>query len=272
MIMSATKNNAVNGATRLFGIIGDPIAQVKSPTVYNDMFGALQKNAVMIPLHTRPEKFDECMRGLKALANLDGILVTIPYKARVIPHVDSLLPTAARIGAVNALRRNEDGTWAGEIFDGKGFVEGLRASGGHPERLSVMLLGAGGAGSAIADAIAEAGATSITIHDPDQKKAQALAALIARTNTHCSARAGAPTVEGIDVLVNASPTGMYPDESLPADFATFSPNLFVADIVPRPDPTPLLRLARRCGCRTMDGQAMVAGQTSAILLFFGTAP
>jgi hypothetical protein len=129
----------------------------------------------MIPLHARRENFDGCMRGLKALANLDGLLVTIPYKNVVMNHIDVVLPAAKRIGAMNALRREADGTWSGDMFDGAGFLGGLRSSGLNPKGLSIMLIGAGGAGSAIADALAEAGARTITIFDRHEEKAEALA-------------------------------------------------------------------------------------------------
>src|SRR5262249_41804054 len=153
--------HAVNGATRLYGIIGDPIAQVRSPAVFTEKFRALGVNAVLVPLQAQPAAFGDCMRGLKALANLDGMLVTIPFKNSVMAYVDTVLPAARRIGAVNALRRERDGSWSGDMFDGTGFLGGLRASGVDPKGRSIMLIGAGGAGSAIADALAEAGAAAI---------------------------------------------------------------------------------------------------------------
>jgi len=267
--MSDMRPQLANGATRIYGIIGDPIAQVKSPAIFNEKFRALDKNAVMIPLHAEPDNFDKCMRGLKSLANVDGILVTLPYKNRVIAHVDHVLPAAKRIGALNALRREANGEWSGDMFDGKGFLGGIRASGLDPKGLAIMLIGAGGAGSAIADALAEAGVAEITIFDRDEDRSQSLADQIARSHPNCSARTGPPTVAAKDVLINATPTGMSAGDGLPAEFGPLVERLFVADIVPRPENTPLIRLAKRSGCKTMDGQAMVAGQADAILRFFG---
>jgi shikimate dehydrogenase len=124
--MSAPGAETIDGDTRLYGIIGDPIAQVRSPTVYNERFRRLGKNAVMIPLHATPAAFDSSMRGFKSLANVDGILVTIPFKSAAMNHVDVLLPAARRIGAMNALRREADGSWSGDMFDGRGSLAGLR--------------------------------------------------------------------------------------------------------------------------------------------------
>ncbi len=259
----------IDGGTRIFGIIGDPIAQAKSPAVFNEKFRALGTNAAMIPLHAKPSSFDACVRGLKSLANLHGLLVTLPFKTTIIPHADNVLPTAKRIGAINALRREPDGTWSGDMFDGKGCVDGLRASGLDPRGRSIMLIGAGGAGSAIADALAEAGASIVAIFDCDEGKAKGLAATIVKSHAGCRAVARPPTVEGMDVLINATPVGMASKDGLPVEFGPFSDKLFVADIVPRLDATPLIALARNSGCRTMEGRAMVTGQVDAILQFFG---
>jgi len=267
--MSEAPRQLADGATRIYAIIGDPIAQVKSPAVFNEKFRALGRNAVMIPLHVKPGHFDECMRGLKSLANLDGILVTLPYKRSVIVHVDDVLPAAKRIGAINALRREADGRWSGDMFDGKGFLGGMRASGLAPKGLAIMLIGAGGAGSAIADALAEAGAAQITIFDLDEDKSRTLADKVAQSHPACRVQSGPATVMGKDVLINATPVGMSTGDGLPVQFGPLADTLFVADIVPRPEITPLIALAKRSGCRTMGGEAMVAGQADAILRFFG---
>jgi len=258
-----------DGATRIFGIVGDPIAQVKSPAVFNEKFRTLGKNAAMIPLHATPGSFDTSMRGLKSLANLDGILVTFPYKNSVIAHVDDLLPAGKRIGAVNALRREANGRWSGDMFDGQGFLGGIRANGLDPKGLAIMLIGAGGAGSAIADALAEAGAADLTIFDRREDKSRTLAIKVTQSHPDCRVRSGPATVACKHVLINATPTGMVAGDGLPADVGPLAPGLFVADIIPRPDITPLIAFARSCGCKTMGGQAMVAGQADAILQFFG---
>ncbi|MCW5692616.1 MAG: shikimate dehydrogenase [Pseudolabrys sp.] len=259
----------VNGATRLIGIIGNPIAQAKSPAVWNARFAAAGVNAAMVPLSAAAGDFDGCMRGLKTLTNMDGIVVTLPFKNAVAEHVDLVLPAAKRTGAINAMRREAAGRWSGDIFDGQGFVGGLRASGCEPKGQRVMLLGAGGAGSAIADSLAEAGAAELTVFDKTLAKAEKLAAMINEAHPHCRAQAGAPALSGKTLLVNATPAGMKPGDGLPFAVDAIDKSLFVADIVPRPDATPLLTLARRSGCRTMSGEAMVAGQVNALFEFFG---
>ena len=173
--LNSTQQVSSDGATRLYAIIGDPIAQVRSPKVLNPRFAAAGLNAVLVPVHVRPERFDETVRGLMAIGNLDGIIATVPYKARIMPYIGNALPMAAKVGAANALRREPDGSWSGDMFDGRGLVRGLRDARIQPDGRRVMLVGAGGAGSAIAVALADAGVAAITIFDVEAGKAQALA-------------------------------------------------------------------------------------------------
>jgi shikimate dehydrogenase len=146
----------------------------------------------------------------------------------------------------------------------------MRAGGMEPNGKRVFLMGAGGAGSAIADALAAAGAGSITLFDLDRAKAQALVARIREAHPATAADFGTPTVDGQDVLINATPVGMWPEDGLPAEFASFPRELFVVDIVPRTEQTAFLIKARAAGCRTMTGRQMVAGQVEEILRFFAS--
>jgi shikimate dehydrogenase len=219
--MDAKDMPIVDGYTRLYGIIGHPIGQVKSPAVFTERLRSVGMNALLLPFHAEPDCFDQVIRGLMAMSNLDGILVTVPYKTSVAPYVDKILPAASRSGAINAMRREKNGTWSADMFDGKGCVGGLRASGVDPRGKSFMLLGAGGAGSAIADALADAAAASITIFDTIPGKAEKLAASIGEHHPSCQVRAAKPAVEGVDVFINATPTGMAPGDGLPANFKKF---------------------------------------------------
>jgi shikimate dehydrogenase len=259
----------IDGATRIYGIIGDPIAQVGSPRVFTGRFRAAGINAVMIPLHVLPARFDETVRALMALVNLDGIVITVPYKTRIIPFVDQLRETAKQVGAVNAMRREPDGTWTGDMFDGRGLVSGLKAHDFSVDDRRVMLIGAGGAGSAVAFAIAEAGAAALTLFDVDSDKAAGLAARVSVAYPECIVQVGPPTTTGQDLLINATPTGMGPGDGLPGPFGEFDPDLFVVDVITKPEVTPLLRHAQSCGCRTMGGRYMLEGQANEMMRFFG---
>ncbi|WP_413541026.1 shikimate dehydrogenase family protein, partial [Burkholderia gladioli] len=123
---ASMRGAAIDGATRLYAIVGDPVAQVRSPGVYTEAFAQAGHNAVLIPALVRADRFDETIRGLMALGNLDGLLVTAPHKARMVPFAARLSARASVVGAVNALRRERDGSWSGDMFDGVGFVAAAR--------------------------------------------------------------------------------------------------------------------------------------------------
>jgi shikimate dehydrogenase len=259
----------VDGATRVYGIIGDPIAQVKSPEVMTARFRKAGRNAVMVPLHVRPERFDETLRGLMALANLDGLIATVPYKARVLPYIDTVLPTGQQVGAINAMKRGADGRWTGDMFDGRGLIRGLREHGLPVVDKRVMLLGTGGAGSAVAVAMAEAGAAAVTLYDRDEGKARALAGRVTAAYPGCKVEVGPVSLEGHDTLVNATPIGMAPGDGLPVELGPLDPRLLVIDVIMKPEVTPLLHHAQACGCHTVGGRAMLEGQVEEVVKFFG---
>src|SRR5258706_7334625 len=103
---------------------------------------------ILIPVQIAPAKLETAIRGLQALGNIDGIVITVPHKMTMMRLVDEVLPTGQRIGAINAVRREADGSWVGDNFDGKGFVAGLRKNGHEPRGKRALLVGAGGAGHA----------------------------------------------------------------------------------------------------------------------------
>lgn len=259
--------DVVDGATRLYGIIGHPIAQVKSPQEITARFRAKGRNAICLPLQARPEEFDIVLRGLKAMVNFDGFILTIPHKVRAMAYVDHLSPRAVNIGAVNVVRRQKDGTWIGDMYDGLGLVGAVRTTGFDPKGKRAMVLGSGGAGSAIIDAIAEAGAASITIFDLDGKKTNDLIGRLAKTYPNCKFSAGPASADNADLLVNATPTGMAPGDGMPAKFGKFDPGLVVADVHTKPEITPLLAHARACGCRISTGIMMFKAQADIIAQF-----
>ena len=270
--MTATNDGGriVDGATRLYCIIGDPVAQTGSPRVFSERFRAAGRNAILVPFHVPAAAFESAVPGIMALGNLDGIIVTVPYKPRMLQFADRILPTAQKVGAVNALRREPDGQWTGDMFDGRGMVRAITTTAGAVAGRNVMLIGAGGAGSAIACALADAGVASITLCEVDTRKARMLAARLAIIAPACTLRIGPATTDGIDLLVNASPVGMKAEDGLPAPLGNLSPHVVVADVVVKDD-TPLLRHARACGCPTVRGEQMMLSQVDEMLAFFGMA-
>jgi len=261
----------VDGGTRLYGIVGHPIAQVRSPEVFSELFAAGGINAVMLPIHVLPDRFDTTMPALMGLANLDGLLVTVPYKPQAARLADRLGTTAGRIGAVNALRRDPEGTWIGDMFDGVGFVRAFEGKECELRGRRVALFGAGGAGSAIACELAAASVASLAIIDPKRERATALADTLRRAFSGCRVDVADAVPQGADMIVNASTVGMSSDDGMPGEIGPLASDVLVGDVIVSREPTALIRHAIRHGCRHIVGREMVAGQAEAIMNFFAQA-
>lgn len=263
---SATSSQTViSGRTRLYGFIGDPVAYARTPQNLNPLFAEGGEDAVMIALHVDASRFEETIPNLLNLGNLDGIVVTMPFKDRVIPFLGSVSDNARAVNAVNAAKRLPDGTWHGDIFDGAGLIGAAKGIGLTIKGLRVGLVGSGGAGSAIAYALSDAGAASLTITDLDMKRAESLAAHLNARGTQ--SRAGAINLDDLDLLINATPIGMNADDEPPINIAGLTARTAVIDIVPKAG-TRLSISAKAIGCPFTDGAAMVAAQAAAIFSFF----
>jgi quinate/shikimate dehydrogenase (NAD+) len=194
-------------------------------------------------------------------AGYDGLNVTHPGKQRVLEHLDELDEDAAALGAVNTIVIR-DGRTKGHNTDTIGFAESVERGLPGVSLERVVLLGAGGAGSALAHALKRLGAGELTIVDADGEKARALAEAV---GGRCGA---AEDVAHADGLVHATPTGMEGHPGIALDPGLLHERLWVADIVYRPLETTLLRAARARGCRTLNGGGMVVLQAAASLELF----
>jgi shikimate dehydrogenase len=258
----------IDGATRLYAIVGDPIVLVRSPAVYTEAFARATVNAVLVPAHVARAHFEESMRGLMALANLDGLLITSPYKADARCLADRLSERARMVGAVNALRREDDARWSGDMFDGVGFVAAAKRRSPLKGKRA-LLFGCGGAGAAIAVELAQEGVDSLALVDPDVARAERLREIIARGFPNCAASVGHDG-DMKDVIVNASTVGMRDPDALPGELGSLGPQTIVGDVVLRPphSPTALVRRAMAAGSCVVTGEDMHRGQRDAILEFF----
>lgn len=266
MQMDVTRH--IKGTTQLYASVGDPIAAVKSPELLNRLFCEQRVDAVCVPFWVKAGDLSAFVAGARAMRNLSGLLVTMPHKQAMLSFVDELHPTALQAGALNIIRCDDEGRWIGGMFDGVGCVLGMQWEGHHPANRSVLLVGAGGAGRAIAFAVAEAGARSLTIFDIDERRADELARSVAAA-TACATSSGAPDPRGHEIVINATALGMQPGDAMPVDPDRLEPGSFVVDIITTPDPTPLCRAARERGCRAQGGRPMHEGQAVHALRFLG---
>jgi shikimate dehydrogenase len=269
--MNEQRQALVSGTTRFIAILGDPVAQVFSPEVYNPRLAKAGADAVLIPLHVPSSAFETVMPALLRLGNLAGLIFTVPFKQRAIAFADRILPAGQQIGTINAMRRDPDGCWTADMFDGTGLVRALEQLDATPRDRRVLLIGAGGAGRAIAIALARAGAHALALFDLDQDKARHLADDVRRFYPDCAVTI--PDVvdaRGFEIIVNATPVGMAPNDGLPVPLS-LQPGMVVFDIVPKPPMTPLLTEAARTGCRFGGGRLMIDCQADAVLQFLGFA-
>jgi len=266
----AKQRYPISGTTRLFSIVGSPITQVKTPQLMNALFDVGGIDAVCLPFEVPTTDFEIILAGIKKLANLDGLVITVPHKVRAMTMADEVSESAKGIGAINVMRRQLDGTWSGDMLDGSGLVLGLRRLGFKLRGQRVKQLGAGGAGAAVAFALANAGAAHIEISDPRYESSKQLALRLGRFHPGFPVRIDPNPVDvsHTDLLINCSPIGMNPGDDMPVSFGAFPASLQVVDIIMTPAETPLLKHARQYGCKTTNGRPMIEGQFAAMAEFF----
>ncbi|WP_417721579.1 shikimate dehydrogenase family protein [Salipiger sp.] len=254
----------IGGTTRLMGVIGDPIVQARTPGAINPIFAAMGADIVCVPLHVPAADLATCWAGLKAMPNLVGFGITLPHKQAALALCDSLDPLAERVGAVNLVRREADGSFRGYQFDGAGFLRGLTQAGIAVEGRSCLMIGAGGAAVAIAFALAEAGASDITVANRTNAKADALADKVNTALGRAVLRAGPPEPAPGQLVINATSLGLQESDALPLDPEALHPGMTVAEVIAQPEVTALLRAAEARGVAVHSGMRMIEGQVSAI--------
>jgi shikimate dehydrogenase len=210
-----------------------------------------------------PEKLADAVRGARAMGWV-GFNCSIPHKVAVIGHLDGLGESARIMGAVNCAVRRGD-RFIGENTDGKGFLKSLMDV-AHPKGKSVVMFGAGGAARAIGVEVALAGAREITIVNRSRERGEPLVKLL-NENTPTPSRLAEwrgtfAIPAGTDIVVNATSIGLYPDVGarLAIDFETLGPGMVVADVIPNPPRTLLVRDAETRGCTVIDGLGMLINQ------------
>jgi shikimate dehydrogenase len=227
-------------------------------------FAALGLNWRYLTMEVKPEHLADAVRGVRALG-MRGINLTIPHKVAVMALLDAIEPDARRIGAVNTVHRDGD-RLIGANTDGKGFLRGLREAGIDPRGARVAVCGAGGAARAITFELAFAAARELSVVNRSVARGQQLVdALRSDTSARVELVPWSDTYvvpSTIDILVNATSIGLYPDVDAVPDVSLdrARPDLFVCDVIPNPPDTRLMRLARARGLRTLNGLSMLVHQ------------
>ncbi len=259
----------IRGTTSLIAHIGHPTHAFKAPMIYNPYFEHAGIDAVVVPMGCRAEHYAGFLRSVFTLENIRGALITMPHKVSTVALLDEATPTVQIAGSCNAVRRAADGRLVGDMFDGEGFVRGLRRKGCTLAGARALVVGTGGVGSAIAASLAAAGVAAIGLFDAQAATAEALAA---RLKTHYAAlelSTASNDPDGYDIVVNGTPLGMNEGDPLPLDVSRIAPTAFVGEVVMKTEMTAFLRAVQARGCRFQVGTDMLFEMIPAYLEFFG---
>lgn len=259
----------ITGATRLFAIIGDPVAPLRSPAFFNAAFARMRRDAAFVAFQIPAGALERSWPALEAMRNLDGIVITMPHKEAVLPLLAGLGPTARLTHSVNTVRRRADGALEGDMFDGEGFRDGLERAGHAPRGKRILQVGCGAVGTAIACALARAGAAELALHDAVPARVEALSALLRANVTGTRILAASADPRGFDIVVNATPLGLREGDGMPIDATLLVPTQVIADVIPNPEITPLIAAARAAGCATTTGHDMHEGQARLAAAYLG---
>ncbi len=255
--------NELNFKQELTGAFGQPIAENPTQAMIEAAYRHHDLPWRYLTIEVAPEGLADAVRGARAMG-FAGFNCTIPHKVSVIEHLDGLGESAELMGAVNCVVRRGD-RWIGENTDGKGFVASLREL-TDPAGKDVTILGAGGAARAISVEVALAGARRVRIVNRSKNRGEELTRLLAERLPVEADFARLDDRHAIaaetDVFINATSIGLYPDVDarLPIDFDTLRPGMVVADVIPNPPRTHLVREAEARGCEVIDGLGMLVNQ------------
>ena len=259
----------INGHTEIIAHIGYPTHSFKAPMIYNPFFQEKGVNAIVVPMGCRAEEFPGFLPRVFKLSNIRGALITMPHKVSVVSLLDEVTPAVRVAGACNAVRLSPRGRLQGDMFDGEGFVRGLKTKGFDPRGCRALVVGSGGVGRAITASLAAAGVASLTLFDVDDTSAQGLAARVREHYPVVQVQTGSRDPDGHDLVVNATPLGMNEGDPMPFDVQRLAASTFVGEVVMKRETTPLLAAAQALGCRVQVGTDMLYEQIPAYLEYFG---
>ena len=258
----------INGNTEIVAHIGFPTHAFKAPMIYNPWFEKAGVNAIVVPMGCQAQDYPDFLRSVFKLANIRGALITMPHKVTTVGLLDEVLPTAAIAGSCNAVRRGPDGQLQGDMFDGEGFVRGVRRKGCKLEGARVLVVGCGGVGSAIAASLAAAGVGAISLFDARAESAQGLGQRLTKHYPALEVSTGSNDPAGFDLVVNGTPMGMNEGDAMPMDVSRIAATTFVGEVVMKTEMTAFLTAVQARGCRFQVGSDMLFEQIPAYLEFF----
>lgn len=265
---------AETNAFGIAGLLGWPVAHSRSPTIHNYWLKEHGLSGRYVLFAVPPEKLSIALPGLAALG-LRGCNVTTPHKQAVMPMIQSVDPLARRIGAVNTIVVDKDGSLKGFNNDGNGFIQSLRDARPtwRPDSGPIVVLGAGGAARAVVASLADQGAREIRIVNRTAERAQAIASEYGPPVTAYAWEQRAEILADVALLANCTNQGMAGKPALEFSLDRLAPGAIVGDLIYTPPETPLLAAARARGNLTVNGLGLLLNQARpAFQAWFGVLP
>ena len=244
-----------------YAVIGSPIEHSLSPLMHNTWMTSEERDAAYLPLHVLPENLEQAFEGMKLLG-ISGFNITIPHKEMIIPLLDELDPLAEKMGAVNTVVRQGNGTYKGYNTDGLGFVKSLEDAVGKTHRdKRVLVIGAGGASRGICFALVQEGYTNIVVANRTVSKAQAICNELDVAAQALSLDEAEAQLSEFGIIVQTTSAGLNrSDFKLPLSLENLSETAIVADIVYNPLMTPFLAQSKEKGATVVTGLGMFIHQ------------
>jgi len=263
----------VDAGYDVYVMIGNPVAQAKTPQIFNEFCRENGIKSTMVPMLIRDDnELNSFLSFVRETGAVNGFVSTVPHKIRIWDLIGDCSKTASLLKAVNSVRKSKNGDLYGAMFDGKGFIRALHKNKFVPKDKRAIIIGSGAAGRAIALELFAAGISDLAVVDPDPEQFQIwkdITPSLGRTIEECAL---CPDLSAFDLVVNASPLGMRSDDPLPGPIETLGPGTMVADTVTIGKPTAFLSLARSRGCMIQTGEEMAFGHLGCILDFFHIQP
>ncbi|MDO4434450.1 MAG: shikimate dehydrogenase [Alysiella sp.] len=260
----------INGRTEIIAHIGYPTYSFTSPMIYNPYFADTGINCLVVPMGSKAEDYPDFLKAVFSLTNIKGALITMPHKVTTatLLGLERISKTAQIAGAVNAVRLGADGKMEGDLFDGEGFVRGIKNKGFEPKGKSALVVGSGGVGSAIAASLAAAGIARLALFDLNEESSRKLGGRLQEHYPELVLEYGNKDPQGFDLLVNATPLGMKAGDAMPVDMDRITADTFVGDVVLQSEPTAFLQACQAKGCQTQVGVDMLFEQIPVYLEYF----
>ena len=259
----------IDGQTRVFFILGDPVEQVRAPELFNPLFRQHGVNAVLVPARVAAADLQPFVQQVMKAGNVEGLWLTIPHKTNVLPLLARVDERGQLAQAVNAVRRRADGSLEGALFDGQGFAKGVERFGKRLRGAKALVVGVGGAGTAIAVSLAERGVALLALHDHQPQRCLPLAERLQQAFKIPVQVLPQPDPAGFDLVINATPLGLKAGDPLAFDVNRLQPGAVVVDILMKNQPTPLLQACAARGIAAQPGFEMMIQQAAEYLRFFG---